>query len=153
MIYGKWAFYTLTVLAACGAAVLMYFAQLDMMEMRKIRPAFNFDGIIAFLSGVFIAGGLVVLFPLWRIFAFTPATAQRDLKIWIGVLWAVFISLHLVFIASYLIDEWVNTPDWEVPFTAVKDVALSADAILLYVVAIWPLAAIFGLSRYRRSLQ
>lgn len=137
--------------AAIGAIVLMGLAHADMAQMRTLRPSFNFDGIIAFGCGVLIAAGLIVLIGLWKVLAFSPAHADRDLKVWIWVLWTVFLGLHLPFGLSDAMDAWINAAGEQTPGYALRQRVFSSDFAVMTLILCWPLPVICLLRRYRHK--
>ena len=151
MTAGRIFFLVIAVAAAIGALVLLGFAHQDMAEMRTVRPTFNFDGIVAFVCSVLIAGGLVVLFPLWRFLAYNPDLARRDLAVWIGALAALLLNLHLPFAVSLSIDTWINATAIETSGKALEELWLSGEGLFLLFLLLWPLPAIVGLWKYKDS--
>jgi len=153
MKIGRIFFLTLSAAAAITALVLLVYAHLDMAQMRTVRPDFNFDGLIAFLCGIFISSGLAVLFLIWRCVGYDPTKARRDLGIWIWVLSGLIATLHVPFAISFSIDVWINARGQQTPWTALIDYWLSGDGLLLLLVLLWPLPAIIGVWRYRRFVS
>jgi len=150
--YRKIIFVLLLIVAALGAGFLFVVAQLDMAEMRTVRSAFNFDGIFAIIAGILIAAGIVVLFIVWRVLVFSPDTALRDIKIWIGGLLFLLVGLHGVFVYSYLVDLILNTEAVNGLADAIRHAVSDKQALTLVAMCIWPVPVMAGLGYYHRKI-
>lgn len=145
-------FIILAAAASLFGAILLVYAHIDMFEMRTVRSSWNMSGIMAVLSGMVIAGGMVLLLLLWRVLGYDPGRAQSDLKIWICVLWGLLASLHLPFAISISIMEWIEYANGKPFWNTITRFWLSEDGFFVFLALMWPLPVIFGLGKYRAYL-